>query len=421
MTNSKELNIMECFAIALYSIMFLYQIFGVMIHKQYGFGFFYWPVQQAFLLLISLVLIIFSNKIKYVFSQGYLYHLLFISLILFQIIYIIIYDYANYLPFDEKLSIFFDTISWYIISLAMIMTYPYLFKFKNILYLYIIYFSLIFLFFIYLIHIYPTDYIQALIRGAGIPYSKRSLYYGYEVGFHLFFSSYFAIFSFFVLSYIKRNSMFLFVSLLSIYILYLASGRGTLLAYLTVFTIFFLSKKAKIITLLLLAILFVLGNTQEFQNLLMEANPGMYFLFYGIEDDPSGQGRLIQLEQNWEYIKNNFITGGLRSDTLVFGEKGSYIHNILSFLQNYGIIVFLLLIVLLVHGLYVIVSTNSGDKAYFIATVVFSYFFIEILLFKTVGEIRSILPLVITYNYLLFYKYKTTSSGRKATDMLGEK
>ncbi len=410
MTNSKASKNIEFFAIALFSIMFLYQIFGVMIHKQYGFGFFYWPVQQSFLLLISLVLIIFSNKVKYVFSLGYLYHLLFISLVVFQIIYIIIDNYANYLPFEDKLSILFDTISWYIISLAMIITYPYLFKFKNNLYLYIIYFLIVFIFFMYLLHLYPNDYVQTLMLGADIPYDNRSSYGGYEVGFHLFFSPYFAIFSFFVLSYTKRTSMFLLISFLSIYILFLASGRGSLLAYLVVFTIFFLSRKTKIIILLLLVLIIILGNTQEFQNFFMETNPRMYFLFYGIEDDPSGQGRMLQLAKNWEYIKDNPITGGLKSDILVFGKKGAYIHNILSFLQNYGIIIFSILIMIIIHGLYLLITTYSRDKAYFVATIVFSYFLIEILLFKSVGGIRAILPLIISYFSLLTYKYNTTSS-----------
>jgi len=56
---------------------------------------------------------------------------------------------------------------------------------------------------------------------------------------------------------------------------------------------------------------------------------------------------LIALEVGWEGILNHWLLGDYGGQVKHFGDLGSYIHNILSYWRQYGIVPFVLIIALL--------------------------------------------------------------------------
>lgn len=392
MVNNKSISF------SLFGILFVYQIIGVCIHKQFGFGFFYWPVQEYFLLFLSLF-VIWTNLEKFInfYKIGFLYHIYIFSIIAYLIVYLYSPSYSVHLSYDAKLDIFFETLKWYTISLAMGFTFKFLISELNIKSLTIVYFIIVFFFFAYILKLNHQDVMRAFIRGANFPSYEINEYLsasGYVKGFHLYFSPLFSIFSILYLYFLKNKKIpFFIVSILSIYILYLASGRGSLLAFTFSILLFMTKLKTKLIIVLIVIFTFL-----PLAAWLEEYNPRFYNLItFNLEDDPSARGRIMDFEHNMEYIKENLLVGGLRS----YHEIGSaYIHSALAILQEYGIIIFSIFILMIFHSLYYLIKLKEHPQFIFIGAWL-SYIVIDMALFKYVHEAKTMILFSIIYLYLI--------------------
>jgi hypothetical protein len=392
--------------IAMYSfgLLFVYQMIGVAIHKQFGFGFFYWPVQEYLLLILSLFIIfIYKKKFFQFFDKSSLiFNLYFISITLFLFSYIFIENYSNHITYEEKIEILFETIIWYVISLVMAFNLKELNKNISLKMITIIYFIVLLFFFIYIIKLnakYGADIFRALIVGANFDSSRINQFLsasGYVKGFHLYFSPLFAVFSIFYLYKLKESEkkyQFFIIFLLAIYILFLASGRGSLLAFTFSVFLFMTNVKTKIISLSIIIFTFL-----PFANYIEEHNPRFYnVITLNVEDDPSAIGRIKDFQHNMEYIENNFLVGGLRG---YFEIKSAYIHSALAILQEYGILIFLIFISMIIHSGLIFLKLIKHPQFIFIGSWL-SYVVIDMALFKYIHEFKTMILFSIIYLYML--------------------
>ncbi len=396
--NNKNLTL------SMFGLLFIYQMIGVSIHKQFGFGFFYWPVQEYLLLILSLI-IIFGFKerfIKFYDKSSLIFHLYFFSIISFLIIYIIIEKYSNHLIYEQKIKIFFETIIWYVISLVMAFNLKELNKNITLKILTIAYFIILLFFFIYIIKLnskYGSDIFRALVVGANFDSNKINQFLsasGYVKGFHLYFSPLFAIFSIYYLYKIKENGksiLFFIIFLLSIYILFLASGRGSLLAFTFSVFLFMVNIKNKLISILILFFTFL-----PFANYIEEHNPRFYNLItFNLEDDPSARGRIMDFNHNMEYIQDNLIVGGLRGYHEI---NSAYIHGALAILQEYGILIFFIFISMIIHSGLLLIKLQKHPQYIFVASWL-SYTVIDMALFKYTHEFKTMILFSIIYLYMI--------------------
>jgi len=405
-------------AMTLVSILFFYQLIGVTIHKQYGFGFFYWPIQEGLLVFFSLFYLLGDrNAAKYILKPPfYLLHFFIWLIIIIQITYLLA-SYPIKIDKIEQYQILISNFSYYVISMALILNFETILCYINRNKLFILYFIILFFFFLYDFHIQKNAMFALTIGPNFSPKIQESLP-GYTWGFHLFFSPFFAILSIVVILYLKKkNHMVLYslLTILSLYVLLLAGGRGTLLSFFTVLFLFIFSKRAKIIT-----IISIIGitTTASFLIDIFSDNPRMHeLLTFNLGNDPSGQGRIKLLEQNLRIINDNFFIGSFHSYY-----HGKYIHNILSILQDYGFWVFLYFWTIIFHGIYLFIFTIKkhsllDDFALDTARIIFFFSLIDHLLFKYSSTIRELTPIIVTYGYAILvlntnYLEKTTKERK---------
>lgn len=395
----------EKFAVYFFSFLIFYKIIGVTIHKQYGFGFYYWGIQDPILFFVSFLFILSKlNKVSIILQpKFFLLNLFFIFIIAYQFYYLI-NDNNPLRTYEDLATFLFKDVTYILVTITSILIFRnlvYYSKIKVLLYLYLL---TILSFFIYDFHI-QKNIILALTFGPNFSYLLKDSLPGYTWGFHLFFSPFFTVFSIYLLTFLKqfkRNRLLVLVSFLTIYVLILAGGRGTLLCFLLVLFLFILSKKAKIISLLLgLALITIMPFVVDF----FSDNQRIYdLLTFNIQNDGSGQGRLNQLLLNSKIIENNLFLGEFLSY-----KEGQYIHNMLSILQDYGLFVFILFIFILLHSLTLFIFNNNlikNDIDFIIARNIFFYSLIEIIFFKYSSTIQSLLMPLITYGYIV---YKTNN------------
>ncbi len=401
--------------ISLYSLFFLYQMIGVMIHKQYGFGFFYWPVQMYGMGIITVFfLIINPHKIADQIVKIPLFNIYFILLASFQIIYLLnLNKYAPYLKYEDLFIILIETCIWYIVLIPMIIYYERLVNLVSIKIISLLYFIIIIFFYLYVIKLnirFGSDISRAFWVGANFPTMDIDQFLsesGYIRGFHLYFSPLFSIFSLLFIALLKNNKKNMTsncIYIFSIYILFLASGRGSLISFIAVVLFFYFRDKKSwfVLFILFVSILFLISS--GFFYILEDSNSRLFdLLTLNFDEDNSSLGRLHQFEMNTQYLKSNWFLGGIRSYYIILG-KGEYIHNVLSVWQEYGLITFIILILLFMKGTYVVLTKKGNSYPYILAKAIFIYMLLEALLFKYIHEVKMLIPLVITYYYIIFYK-----------------
>ena len=387
-------------AYLLFSVLILYQLIGVTIHKQYGFGFFYWPIQEGLLIFLSLLFFLTnSDKLKWIFSpKFYLFHLYVLVIILFQMGYLFFYK-IDHFDKNEILIVLIGNINYYFISITLILNFNNLIVFANEKYVLIIYFIIVFSFFLYDFHIQDEIFL-ALTLGPNFPPSLMDALPGYTWGFHLFFSPYFAIYTLFTLSILKENkhyfSLYL-ISIISLYVLLLSGGRGTFLSFAVVLFLLIYSKKAKIVSILIIT--FIIYLTTFVADTFSENKRMLELLTFNFGNDGSTIGRLELLNSNLIVIKDNFFLGSYHS---YIGSE--YMHNILSILQDFGVLGFIIILAIILHGFYLFLShikSKNKDITILLAGNIFVFSTIDHTLFKNSSNIVQILPLLVSYCYLI--------------------
>lgn len=153
--------------------------------------------------------------------------------------------------------------------------------------------------------------------------------------------------SVFLLFFITRleNNFYKFLLLtLGCITLFFLNSRSALYSFIIVIAIYqilFSDIKNKIYTMLgvTLFVFFLIGSSVYSE--LLETNPRMLTLVTGISEDGSQQARNLLYEVGISRIKEAPLLGDYGGTIRDFGSIGSYIHNILSYWQVFGLIPFL--------------------------------------------------------------------------------
>lgn len=162
-------------------------------------------------------------------------------------------------------------------------------------------------------------------------------------GLYLGLSDIFCIFAIILIGVVKKHEWKIYLFMLSLAPLFILNSRSSLYIYifssLFYFLIFF--RASKILYLFSLASVLLFFYSDKFLSIFSENNRMFSIFSVGGVMDESSQERLILSKQGLNQIYNNIILGDYGGVVRLYGDLGAYIHNILSYWQNYGLIAFL--------------------------------------------------------------------------------
>lgn len=153
----------------------------------------------------------------------------------------------------------------------------------------------------------------------------------------------FVLCSFGVISYCHSQPFVILSFLLSILSLFLINSRFSLFCYLflgLLVIIYRFRKKGVLLLTVFILLLLLFGNSIVENEIFMNSRIG--YLVFNTSEDGSLITRINQINSGINAIRNNWFIGDLRGQVLYGGSYGSYIHNILSYWRQYGLIPFLL-------------------------------------------------------------------------------
>lgn len=161
---------------------------------------------------------------------------------------------------------------------------------------------------------------------------------------YLIYSDYFSVLAL-IAAYLKRNSIWLIgYVLVSIAVIYTLNSRSAFifLAFALLFFGYLMKNKFyKYSLFLLLAGVIYWGYMYLDLDALQYMR--MFSIFFGVDADVDGsaQARQHLMEINLKDIKDNWLIGNYGGQYEMFGLAGAYIHNILSFWRQFGLITFM--------------------------------------------------------------------------------
>ncbi len=161
-----------------------------------------------------------------------------------------------------------------------------------------------------------------------------------QKGIYLFTSEYLAFFSFFlVASCNSRKEIIITILICSLLIFCFISRSALFIFMVSSWLLYF--KHYKFTSIVFLALL----SISIFLNIdyLYEHYPRMFF-FLDFMNDVSFQGREIQKEVGYMSLYNNLFWGDYGGQVKTLGYVGEYIHNIISYWRQFGVISFVLII-----------------------------------------------------------------------------
>lgn len=169
-----------------------------------------------------------------------------------------------------------------------------------------------------------------------------------EKGTYLLLADLFSIYLLIHISYIPNNTYRFLFFIVGCSFLFFLNSRSSLYTFIIVFSIFqffYSSFRARIVSItLLLSAIFLLLSSSLFQ-ILLDANPRMLAVITDIDSDGSKIARDQLFEIGLDRTLRSAVFGDYGGVVKEFGNIGSYIHNILSYWQTYGLIPFLLSII----------------------------------------------------------------------------
>ncbi len=157
----------------------------------------------------------------------------------------------------------------------------------------------------------------------------------------------------------KKYNLLLFV--LNIIALFFINSRSALIGYFIFFFLFVYIRYGKVYFFKLISLSSVFGVLVVFKmkSIIEAYNDRILRLFFNKEGDTSLLARDHLLDQGIVRIKENWFSGDFKGQ-LAYGEAGSYIHNILSYWSQFGLIVFMLVCLLILAGIVVIIQRKRN-------------------------------------------------------------
>lgn len=161
--------------------------------------------------------------------------------------------------------------------------------------------------------------------------------------------------------------------------LFYINSRASLAGYLISFfiVVFFKYEKKFILKFITSIILILLGVYYLFIDKIQSFNNRFIMLLFNKEKDTSFLERENYYHLGLKRIENYFIEGDYKGQ-LAYGEFGAYIHNGLSFISQFGILNFLLLILLFIIGIVNLIANWEKKKENFF--LISLYFYVLVML-----------------------------------------
>lgn len=199
---------------------------------------------------------------------------------------------------------------------------------------------------------------------------------------YLFVGDTFAIFSLIILYLYKNNLYKIIISINSIFWLYKIGSRTSLYCFFIV--IFFIviryfvraNINRKIILILLFNLFALILSTYIINiflsNGVLSPKNRMARGIISLSEDGSYQSRLIQFDDGFNDIKQYWLTGRVFREIERTGEIGDYMHNILSFWVEFGILPFSIVLILSIYCFVKNLKTYFCNTNYEINDLVFA-------------------------------------------------
>jgi hypothetical protein len=253
----------------------------------------------------------------------------------------LIFNYLDYIKSIDLIIYIIYLISYYLIGLYLgqhiSSILNYFDKHKQQINIFIIF--LLFIFFIILL-ISNQYNIEKVLYGFGnkIPHA----------GIHLIISDMLAIMILYKITKSKNIAILILWFCVGVLVEFILGSRAAFMFFLfSGILALFLKKKIYLFYFLFfLVILSVLFNQEIFD--IFEQQQRFASLFSMNMHDDSLIKREYQLAVNYAFIEKNYFTGLIMSERITLG-KGAYIHSYISYLQNYGIVYFLILNILILN------------------------------------------------------------------------
>ena len=169
-----------------------------------------------------------------------------------------------------------------------------------------------------------------------------------KAGLYLILSDIFAVSSIVAICGLYGDRLKVIAAFLSVVALFFLNSRASMYAYIISMSFYFIKSKNSSNKFYVLIFVIggfvglVLGGAEAFS-----ANERMAVVLKGISDDGSFVDRVDQLSVGLSHIYNNPIFGDYGGTVRDFGFVGAYIHNVMSYWQQFGAIVFLIFLYLI--------------------------------------------------------------------------
>lgn len=161
-------------------------------------------------------------------------------------------------------------------------------------------------------------------------------------GIYLGLSDLFSLYSMILIGSLKKEQNKIYIFLIAVIALFVLNSRSSLYIFIfsnLIYFMFFIKFRKNILLLLLSFSLFFLYLEQFFK--LVSENSRMFSILFGDEDQSSLE-RKVLFKHGVKQILDNIFLGDYGGVINLHGSLGSYIHNLLSYWQAYGLFAFLL-------------------------------------------------------------------------------
>lgn len=218
-------------------------------------------------------------------------------------------------------------------------------------------------------------------------------------GNYLLVGDTFAVSSFLVISLSINRFAKILLMIFTAIMLYALYSRTSLYGYLFSILFCYIIKSnlsaTKLVSIAGLLIFAVSLGSIYFEFLL---NNRMFSFIFDAYDNSVAQ-RNIQFQIGWVRLLDNWFIGDYAGQVITFGKIGAYMHNLLSYWQQYGLVIFIFIIASIFFVLREIVFqlTKINANKYFpyiavyaLVTCIFSRSYVYPLLWLTIGAALSL-------------------------------
>lgn len=212
---------------------------------------------------------------------------------------------------------------------------------------------------------------------------NREIFQKLHFSFQMY-SDFLALGSFFLIAkfYNKINISF-FIIIFVLVELFILGSRSSIIFYLlSIILLYIRDRKITILMFAFLCISIIFSiYFDDISNFYQNDNRAMSLLSENYENDASLHERLIQLQSNLKVIRETWFTGELYGEFTFTHKPGSYIHNYLSYLVNFGIISFIILTIIFLKIFYFFMRNRFTSFEYRLIFLI-SFFTIFSMLFS---------------------------------------